>query len=136
MGGGFSKYDYGCHQIVDPILIAHVILDADARMIQARDGFCFALEPLLANRITRKLRCQNLEGYRPLQPRVAGAVDFAHAPGTESRADFIESMRGSGNGRLGQSRYGFSLALPHSFCHRWWRLGPCPGDLVRRRPLA
>jgi len=38
-------FDILHHQIINSILLADVVKDADLRMIQAGDGFCFALEP-------------------------------------------------------------------------------------------
>jgi hypothetical protein len=49
------------HQVVDSVLMTDVMQHANVWMIQVRDGFRFALEPLLANRITRKLLRKNLD---------------------------------------------------------------------------
>jgi hypothetical protein len=61
----------------------------NVRMIQARDGLGFALKPLLANCVRGELRGQNLDGDSAFQPRVAGAVDFAHAACAQRLRDFI-----------------------------------------------
>src|SRR6266481_4121241 len=62
---------------------------ADVRMIQTRDGFCFALKPLLANRIGGELRRKNLDGDVALQPRVPRAIHFSHPTCAEGRRDFV-----------------------------------------------
>src|SRR5437016_11390551 len=77
------------YQIVDSVLMTDVVQHADMWMIQVRDGFCFALEPLLVHRIRRKLRRQNLDGDTTLQPRITRAVHLAHAARTQWREDFV-----------------------------------------------
>ena len=71
--------------------MAYVVQHADVRMIQARDGLCFALEPLLANWIRGELRWQDLDRDGALQPCVAGAIDFTHPADAELRRDFIRA---------------------------------------------
>ena len=67
------------HQIVDPILTANVIQHTNVWMIEAGDGLGFALEPLLANRISGELCGQNLDRDSAFESRVPGTIDFAHA---------------------------------------------------------
>ena len=79
------------HQVVDSVLMTDVMQHANVWMIQVRDGFRFALEPLLANRITRKLLRKNLDRNGAIQTSIAGAVDFAHPASAEGGTDFIGS---------------------------------------------
>ena len=64
------------HQIIDSILMTHVVQNANVRMIQAGNRFGFPLEPLLPDRVTGELCRQNFDGDGAFQPRVAGAIDF------------------------------------------------------------
>src|SRR2546422_192850 len=65
------------------------IQHAYVRMIQAGNGFGFALEPLLTHRIGRKVRRQNLYGHGAVEPRVLRTVHFAHSASPERSADLI-----------------------------------------------
>jgi len=48
-------------------------------MIQAGDSFRFAFGALLANCVRRKLSWENLDSNITIKPRIARAVDLAHA---------------------------------------------------------
>jgi hypothetical protein len=85
---GFSLHALH-HQVIDPILTPNVMQHADVRMIQARDGFGFALEALLANRIRRELRWQNLDCHGALEARVSRPIHFAHPACAKRRRDFV-----------------------------------------------
>src|SRR5215469_12263283 len=76
------------HQVVDPVLMADVVEHADVGMVQAGDGFGFALESLSLRGIGGKLR-QNLDRDCPFQPRVARTVHLTHPARAECRRDFI-----------------------------------------------
>src|SRR3989442_4314137 len=78
-------------EIINAVLMTDIMQGANIRMIQAGNGLRFALEALLANRIRGELRGQNFDRDGALQPRVAGAVNFAHAPRTKRHADFIRA---------------------------------------------
>ena len=78
-------------EVVRSILMADVVQHADVRMIQTGNGFGFALEALLANGIIRKLRRQDLDGDRAVEPRVSRAEDFAHATCAQRRDNFIRT---------------------------------------------
>src|SRR5260370_13767147 len=71
--------------------MADVVERTDLRMIQVRDGFRFALEALLANRIRGKLRGKNLDSDSAFQPCIASAVDFTHPAGTERASNFVRA---------------------------------------------
>jgi len=48
-------------------------------MIEARDGFGFALEALFANGIREEPRGENLDGDAAVQPGILGAVHLSHS---------------------------------------------------------
>src|SRR5207247_2737407 len=50
------------YQVINAILVADVVEDADMGMIQAGDGFRFAFEPLPQFGVLGKVRGQNLNG--------------------------------------------------------------------------
>jgi hypothetical protein len=58
-------------------------------MIEAGDGFGFALEALFANGIRGELRGENLDGDGAVQPRILGAVHLSHPARAERDADLI-----------------------------------------------
>ena len=57
-------------------------------MVEAGDGFCFALEAMAACGIGGELR-ENLDGDGALQTGVAGTVHLSHPARAERRRDFI-----------------------------------------------
>ena len=52
-------------------------------MVQRAGGPRFLLEAAQAVRIIRDLRGQHFDRDVPVQSRIAGAIDLAHAPGSE-----------------------------------------------------
>src|SRR5262245_3059996 len=60
-------------------------------MIERRDGLGFLLEATHALVVTLACPRHDLDGDFPGQSRVVGAVDLAHAPGAERRADLIRA---------------------------------------------
>src|SRR6266403_1454472 len=78
-------------EVVCSVLMANVVQHADVRVIQAGNGFGFALETLLANGIIRELRRQDLDGDRAVEPRVPRAENFAHSARAQRRHDFIRT---------------------------------------------
>ena len=76
-------------QVVDPILPAEVVEDADVGMIQGGDGPGLTLEALAQVRASCQLRREDLDRHRPIEPRVPGPVDLAHAAGAEQRGDLV-----------------------------------------------
>src|SRR5262249_51751211 len=69
--------------------MTYVVEHADVGMIEAGDGFGFALKALFANGISGELRGENLDGDAAVQPRIFGAIHFAHAASAERGDDFI-----------------------------------------------
>jgi hypothetical protein len=53
------------------------------RVVEQRERLCLALEAPQALLVVGELLRQHLDGHLALEPRVAGAVDLAHAAGAE-----------------------------------------------------
>ena len=66
------------HQVVDPVLAAHVVKRADVRVIQAGDRLGLTLETRAEGVIVRQVLGQNFDGDHSIQPRVLGFVDVPH----------------------------------------------------------
>ena len=84
------------HQIVDAVVRADVVGRADVRMGERRDRLRLALEPLAQTGIGREPRRQDLDGHGTVEPRVARAIDFAHAARAELRGHFVGTETGAG----------------------------------------
>ena len=65
----------------------------DVGVIERRDRFGFALEPLPSVCIVRYLGRQDLERHLPFELGVLGGKDLAHAAGPELADDLIVSQR-------------------------------------------
>ena len=74
---------------VDSILRADVVKDADVRMLQAGNGFGFAIETGAEFGVCAEMRRENFDGDDALETSVAGFVDFSHAAGAHGGLDFI-----------------------------------------------
>jgi len=61
------------------------------RVIESGDRAGLALEARAALFVPGKLRGQDLDGDRPVEPRVAGAVDLVHPPGAEGREELVRT---------------------------------------------
>ena len=86
------SFDALHHQITDAVLTAHIVQHANVRMVQAGNGFRFALKSLLAHRIGGKLSWQNLHRHIALQPRIPRSVHFTHPARTERVQDLVGSQ--------------------------------------------
>ena len=64
-------------------VVADFVDGADVRVVQRRGGARFALESRQRLRVARPLVGQELQGHRPVQARVLGPVDDAHAATAE-----------------------------------------------------
>ncbi len=62
---------------------------ANVGMIQAGDGFGFALEALAERRIVGEMRRKNLYGYTAVQARIPRPIYFAHPSCTNRRQDLV-----------------------------------------------
>ena len=83
-------------QEVDAVLVADVVERADVRVIERRDRARLALEARapIRRRAANSWR-QDLDGHSPVQPRVAGAVDLAHAARAERPDDLVRPEAGA-----------------------------------------
>ena len=64
-------------------------------MVERRNRASFALETLLQFRVLRKVIGRNLDGDGTFEPGIAGAVNLAHAAGTERGLDFVRAEFGA-----------------------------------------
>ena len=81
-GKRFTFYAFH-HQVIDSILLTDVEQHTDVRMIQAGDGFCFALKALLANGICGKVSRKNFDRNGAVEARIARAIHLAHSASTK-----------------------------------------------------
>ena len=66
-------------------------------MREAGDGASFVAEPFdTAVRRVHELVREQLDGDRPIEPRIARTVDFAHSPGTDQCQDLERAEAGAG----------------------------------------
>jgi len=65
------------------VLVADVEQRADVGVAQCSDRARFSIKPLPRCGISGKARRQDLNGDGPIQARVAGTIDLAHAAGTD-----------------------------------------------------
>ena len=80
---------FAVRRIERVVLPADVEQRADVRMIQLRDDARFPLEPLATIRIGCEVGAEDFNRDRPIEPDVAGFVDFAHAAHAEWGNDFV-----------------------------------------------
>ena len=77
------------HQEIDIVLMAGVVERADVGMIQAGDGFCFAVEALAQFRAVGEMSGKNLDGDDAVEARIAGLVHLAHSARTDCGENFV-----------------------------------------------
>ena len=77
------------HQEINFVLMARVVERADVGMIQAGDGFCFALEALAQFGAVGEMSRKNFDGDDSIEARIAGFVNLAHSTRTDSGEDFV-----------------------------------------------
>ena len=80
---------------IDAFLPADVVQRADMSVVQRRDRFRFALEPLLHLDVLVIPRRKNLDSDCPVQPRVGCFMDFTHSTGPDGRENLIRTEFGS-----------------------------------------
>ena len=75
------------------------LLDAvdlcDVRMVQTGEHLRFTLEPGQSIRICRKRLGQGLERHLPVQLRIGGLIDLAHAPLADEGGDVVVPEAGA-----------------------------------------
>ena len=79
------------HQVLDVAVAADVVHHADVRMGERGDGARLTLEAQPSLGIRGEIRRQDLDGDGPIEPRVAGLVDLAHAASAERRLKLIRA---------------------------------------------
>jgi hypothetical protein len=83
------------------VVLADVVQRTDVRVGQLRDRARFAIEARAELRVRGQRGRQDLDGDGPVEPRVAGLVDFAHAARANGAEDFVRTeacASGQGHG--------------------------------------
>jgi len=75
---------------------AEIVDGEDVRVIQRRDRARFLLEAAQAVRVGRDRRRKGFDGDIPIEARVVGALDLAHAAGPYRAEDFIRTAPRAG----------------------------------------
>ena len=77
------------NQIVELAVAADVVDRADVGIVQRGNRARFVLEALPRFRIGRERAGEHLDGHGAIEPRVARAVDLAHAARAKRGDDFV-----------------------------------------------
>ena len=94
LGERFS-FDAFHNEIVDSVLLADVVQNANVRMAQAGNGSCLALEALPANGVRREVSGEDFYGDGAIEASVARAVDFAHPARAERILNYVWAKAGT-----------------------------------------
>ena len=94
-GGERLAFEVLDHEVRDIILLADVEERADVRMTQRRNEPGFAVEALPELRFAGERGRQNLDGDDPIEARVTGAIDLAHAARADRGLDLVRSQTGA-----------------------------------------
>ena len=84
----------------DALLLADVIERADVGMIELRDDARFPMEALAELRVGGELVGLDFDRDNPIQPRIARAIDLAHAAGGVKTLDPIRAEGSPGLERV------------------------------------
>jgi hypothetical protein len=110
-----SSRDQGLEQLHDDELFAAGFFEAvdrcDAWMVERRQQLGFALKPDGPFGIGVQSIWQRLDCGVPIQAGVAGAIDFAHAPGADQADDFIRAEPSSSDQRHQRSLWRASAVM-------------------------
>ena len=102
------------HQEDRGAVLPDVVQRADMWMGNAGDGARFATKPFdpAAGRV-QELAREQLDGDRPIEPRIACPIHFAHPPGTERRQDLERAKTGAGreSHRIGSTRGSIAISF-------------------------
>jgi hypothetical protein len=79
------------HQQVAAVDADDVVNGDDVRMVEGGGGPCFADEALDEAAVCGV--AHRLDGDEPIETRVAGAIDLAHAATPDERLDFVVLLR-------------------------------------------
>ena len=92
---GLSFQQFGNH-VRRALLVSNVEDGKNVGMIQRRRGACFLREALHAVAVSRKRCWQNLDGNGAVQPRIVGAIHFAHSARADQGLDLVRPQLCSG----------------------------------------
>ncbi len=108
------------HQVVDAVVVTHVVQGADVRMVELGEGARLALEAGGQLRRIPQPPRQHLDRHLALEALVPGPVDLTHAAGAQGGDDGVGAEAGAGGqghgsglsrtGGVGSVRRGCSLA--------------------------
>src|SRR5262249_47285247 len=87
-------------QKVDTVLLADIVEHADIRMIERRNGLCFAFEACFHFGVVAPVRRQNFDSDRAIQAGVRCFLHPAHTPLAERRNDLVRTKSHAWNQRL------------------------------------
>ena len=96
-GGHRLAFEVLDHQVIDTLLLAHVIEGADVRVIERGDAPRLTLESIPGLRCDADLCRQDLDCHRAIEARVARLVDFAHAARSNRGQNLVGAEAGAGN---------------------------------------
>ena len=85
-----AAIDEFADQLLAPIELANIMHGNDVRMIERRRHLRFLLEAASA-RLVSEIGRQKFDSHRPVQPRVPGAVNFAHPTRSDLRLNLVRS---------------------------------------------
>ena len=104
------------HQVVQRARLPEIMHRDDVRMVQARQGAGFAVEPLGKARVAGRGRRQDLQRHQPVQAGLARLIDGAHAALADELKDFElgKQLGDVRNRRRHEARARGALALPAS----------------------
>src|SRR5688572_7561572 len=95
-------------------ITAHIEERADVRMTERRDGAGLDVEPLPRFRVHGEIGGHRLDGYRSIQPDVAGPIHLAHAAGAQQFENFVRAEV-SPRGQHHKERADYSVHTPSEF---------------------
>lgn len=76
-------------EVVDPVLVSHVVERADVRVVELRERFRLSLEALPPLGARGEVLDQDLDGDRAIETGVAGLVDFPHPARSDGSDDLV-----------------------------------------------
>ena len=96
----------------------------DVRMRELRDAHRLALEPRERAGIRRELRGEDLDGDVAIEPRIARAIDLAHAARADGGDDLVVPEAGAGVSAIAQPFYVTDCGLAVTLATPWSRRPP------------
>ena len=83
-------------EVVEIAVASDVVDRADVRIVERGDGARFLFEAPARFRVRRERAGQHLHRHGPIEPRITGAIDLAHAACAERRDDLVRTETGAG----------------------------------------